>query len=127
MCVRGFCYNSFISYVLVTAVGLGTWRYSQLVYGPALGVLYVFWIYISFNVVYIIWDTFMYIYAKCICPGDGKNNKKKSKEDSFEMKPMKMDSNAKEDTPKKEPSKVECKGWSLSLQSYRVTCVGRSK
>ena len=90
-------------------------------YGQELNVLYIFWIYISFDIVYTIWDTFLYIYAKHICPGDSEKNKKEAKEDSFEMKPMKVESDAKKDKPKKEPSKVECKGWgqSLSLQSCK--------
>lgn len=68
--------------------------------------LYVFYIYIAFDVVYTIWDTFMYIYHK-ISSSDGGKDKKSKKEDSFEMKPMQSNSDMKEDPPKKKPSKVE--------------------
>lgn len=76
---------------------------------------YIFWIYIAFDIVYAIWDTFVYIYkwiAASYC-------KEEEKKETLEMKTVAAESEEKkQDPPSKEPSKVECKGWTLSL-----TCV----
>ena len=98
-----------LSSTLVTAVGLGTWRYSVLTYGPEIDMLYVFWLFIAFDIVYAIWDTFVYNY-KWLATSYNKKEKTKKKEGTFEM--TTVTTNSKEnpqDPPSKEPSKVECK------------------
>ena len=87
----------------------------MLVYGPQTSMLYVFWIYIAFDIVYTIWDTFMYIYV-WIAPFEKKEKTTTENTATFEMKPMKVDSDEGKDPPSKEPSKVECKEWIPLLQ-----------
>ena len=100
-----------LSSILVTAVGLGTWRYSVLTYGPEIDVLYVFWLFIAFDIVYAIWDTFVYNY-KWLAASYNKKEETKKKEDTFEMTTVTTNSKDNlQDPPSKEPSKVECK-WS---------------
>lgn len=108
VCVRRSLVYFFQPFVVV-AVGLGTWRYSVLTYGLELDMLYVFWLFIAFDIVYVIWDTFVYNY-KWLAESYNKKQETKKKEGTFEM--MTVTTNSQEnqqDPPGQEPSKVECK------------------
>ena len=96
-------------------VSLGLWQYSGLAYGLTDNSRYYpFWIWIAFLIVYTFWDSFLFIYSKCIGPRLDKMWKKGEKE--YEMKPTNADSSDdKEEPPKKMPSKVKCKEWSPLL------------